>query len=592
MNKDIKFNLRLRLLTILVISILISAFSVGFFLFQYFDGFLHQQVESNLQKYLAIAEYSLDKKKIIQRDDHYLKQFSDNFSRLFDCRITIIDTLGKVIADSDVPNDQLFKLENHSTRPEVLQSQFREYGSAVRQSVTLGESLLYMAENLKLNDQHIGYLRLAIPVEMFAELLSTSRNYFLIAGICVLLISSILVGIFSKKISSNFFEILSKANAIASGNLDTRIKIDSKDELAALSGNLNDMAVKLSDSLNKLHRDKTNLNTVLSSINDGIIAIDHQKKISFLNQQALTLLNLSKESLIGTELGIATNNAHLNSLLDIFFEKPVLVKDDVQVDSRILDIVISALNISGNDKSGAVIVLRDVSNFKMLEKIRREFVANVSHEFKTPIAAIRGYAETLLDWGLKDKKIRQKYTKNIVKQSQQLENLVSDLLALARIEKMQSLEFSVFDPLPIISDVVEEMKENAREKQLNIKTSFPDESFKIYGDPEMFRSIMINLIDNAIKYTAQKGSVDIESGIMHGQAFFNVKDTGIGIPEKDQPRIFERFYRVDKARSRDAGGTGLGLSIVKHLVELQKAEIFMESKVNAGSSFKVWFNLS
>jgi len=359
-----------------------------------------------------------------------------------------------------------------------------------------------------------------------------------------------------------------------------------------LGENLNNMAATLSDSFTKLQRDKTNLNTVLSSVNDGIIAIDHEQRISFFNQQALTLTNQPNNDIIGEELVVALNNPHLTSMIDNFFKNPALVKDDVQFDSRILDVVISSLNISGSEKPGAVIVLRDVTNYKMLEKIRREFVANVSHEFKTPIAAIRGYAETLIDWGLKDKKLRTKYTKSIIKQSQQLENLVSDLLALARIEKMQSLEFNAFDPLPIATEIIEEMKAIAGEKNITIKTLLPSENFQIIGDTDMFRSILINLIDNAIKYTPENGTVTIESKLENKQALFSIKDTGIGIPGKDQTRIFERFYRVDKARSRAVGGTGLGLSIVKHLVELQKAEIFVDSKEEQGSTFSVWFNIT
>lgn len=592
MSKSIKNDLRFRLLTILVVSILIGSVSVGYFLFQYFDGFLHERVDADLQKYLQIAEYSLDKQEIANKNQRYLKKFADNFSRLLECRITIIDTGGVVIADSDVPNDQLFNLENHGHRPEVVQARKAHYGRDVRSSVTVGQNLLYMAEMLTYKKKHLGYLRLAIPMEMFSEMLSTSLIYFLIAGICVLIISSILVGLFSKGITKNFYKIISRATAIAGGNFDTRIKIDTKDDLGKLGENLNNMAATLSDSFTKLQRDKTNLNTVLSSVNDGIIAIDHEQRISFFNQQALTLTNQPNNDIIGEELVVALNNPHLTSMIDNFFKNPALVKDDVQFDSRILDVVISSLNISGSEKPGAVIVLRDVTNYKMLEKIRREFVANVSHEFKTPIAAIRGYAETLIDWGLKDKKLRTKYTKSIIKQSQQLENLVSDLLALARIEKMQSLEFNAFDPLPIATEIIEEMKAIAGEKNITIKTLLPSENFQIIGDTDMFRSILINLIDNAIKYTPENGTVTIESKLENKQALFSIKDTGIGIPGKDQTRIFERFYRVDKARSRAVGGTGLGLSIVKHLVELQKAEIFVDSKEEQGSTFSVWFNIT
>lgn len=590
MEMNFKHNLRFRLLTIIIVSILISASCVGYFLFRYFDSFLHDRVDANLQKYLGIVEFSFNKEKLLEKDTDYMKHFADNFSRLLDCRITIIDTGGVVVTDSEVPMDQLYKLENHAHRPEIIASARQPFGRNIRRSMTLGQDLLYMAKRLEYKGHPVGYLRLAVHMEMFSEMLSTSRDYFLIAGFLVLLISSILVGIFSKRISSNLFEIISKANTIAKGDLQARIEIESKDELAKLSNNLNNMASKLSDSLTKLQQDKTRLNTVLSSVNDGIIAIDHHMRISFFNQQALDLLNIREKNITGMEINELVRHQHLQLLLNNFQEKPGLVKDDVQMDNRILDTVITTLKIEGKSNGGAVIVLRDISNYKMLEKIRREFVANVSHEFKTPIAAIRGYAETLLDWGLKDKKTRSKYTKNIVKQCIQLENLISDLLQLARIEKMQSLEFRAFDPIPVIDDIIAEISENALAKKIKLQKIFPANDSRIVGDPEMFRSIMINLIDNAIKYTPDEGFIDVMAEVKKRHVLFSVKDSGIGIPADEQNRIFERFYRVDKARSRSVGGTGLGLSIVKHLAELQKADVKLESHEGKGSIFTVWFN--
>lgn len=589
MKFPIKHNLRARLVIILFSSLIIGALTVGYFLFQHLHEFLHNRVQENLQKNLDVIEYALQKDKFLNQESSYLKKFADNYARILESRVTFIDHSGSVVADSDIPNDQLSHLGNHLTRPEIAACEFNAYGQDIRLSASVGQNLLYIAKKIALGAKRSGYIRLAFRIEKIETMLESSRNYFFTAGLLILLISSVLLWIFSKRITDNLFEIINKANKIAAGDLNTRIHINSKDELFRLSENLNNMAAKLSDSLKKLQRDKTNLNTVLSSVNDMIIAIDQKKHIRFYNQQASTLFIPTEEAIIGAKISRIILNKHLKSLINNFYQNPVLVKDDIEENNRILDTVITPLKIIGKKNEGAVIVLRDVTNYKMLEKIRREFVANVSHEFKTPIAAIRGYAETMLDWGLKDEKVSVKYAEKIVKQSQQLENLVSDLLELARIEKMQNIEFTPFNPVPVINEIITELRDRALEKKLQLNTDIKITDIEIFGDSEMFRSIIINLVDNAIKYTPEKGLITLEAESDNGQVVFIVSDTGIGIPSAEHTRIFERFYRVDKARSGSQGGTGLGLSIVKHLAELQKAEIKMDSRPGKGSSFKIWF---
>jgi two-component system phosphate regulon sensor histidine kinase PhoR len=547
-------------------------------------------VESNLQNHLALIEYALQKEKFTHKESLYLKQISDEFARILDSRITFINDSGIVMADSDVPVDQLSVLENHINRPEVKMALTKGFGTDIRMSSSVGHNLIYKAKQIKINNKSVGFARIAFKTEQFEQMLAATRTYFIIAGFLVLIISSLLVGIFSQKITNNLFEIIDKAKKIARGDLSARIQIDSNDELARLGENLNDMAEKLADSLKKLKRDKTNLNTVLSSVNDGIIALDHKKKISFLNQQALMIFNLNGNDLTGQKISGIISDKFLLSLVNTFFKNRFLIKEDFELNDRMFDVVITPLKIIGKKDHGAVMVIRDITNFKLLEKIRREFVANVSHEFKTPIAAIRGYAETLLDWALKDEKVNTRYTEKIIKQSQQLENLVADLLELARIEKMQNIEFVRFNPIPLIENILAEFNEVGSTKKLTISFELKAATeVKIFGDPEMFRSIIINLVDNAIKYTAENGRINLELLEKNKQVIFSVSDTGIGIPEKEQKRIFERFYRVDKARSRAQGGTGLGLSIVKHLAELQGAEITLDSIPGKGSHFKVWF---
>jgi len=587
----ISFNhrLRSRFLAILMISLFISTSIIGYFLYQHFHTFLYNRFSSDLQKYIELTEHSLDFEKIKNPEREYLKNIVDEVAQLYGCRVTIIDSEGLVISDSEVPNDQLSVLENHLQRSEVQQAINENFGSDIRKSLTVGQNLLYMAKKLTHNSENIGYLRMSLKTDDVDKLLDITRNYFLIAGILVLFISSLLVIIFSTKINHNLYEIINKARRIAKGDLKTRIEINSKDELRFLGENLNEMAEKLSHSLSRLELDKNNLNTVLSSIQDGIIAINPNKEVIFFNNQALLLLDCVDSEIIGNAFYDVIRNQHLNSLLTNFFVKPIFLRDDVEFEKRTLNVIITSFDIE--DAQGAVIVLRDITHYNMLEKIRKEFVANVSHEFKTPLAAIRGYGESLLDWGLKDKSKREKYVKKIVKQSNQLENLVSDLLELARLEKIQNLEFTDFYPVPVIKEILNEISDAAETKKIEIKTSFKSEDIKLVGDSEMFRSIIINLIDNAIKYTPAGGEVKVEVDVVKNNAVFSVIDTGIGIPLKNQARIFERFYRVDKGRSRSIGGTGLGLSIVKHLAELQNAEVKLSSEENKGSSFSIWFDL-
>ncbi|KAA3618321.1 MAG: HAMP domain-containing histidine kinase [Calditrichaeota bacterium] len=590
MKIPFKNKLSSRLLAILIISILFSSSIVGYFLYQHFYSFLYGRFNSDLQNYIKLAEQSIDLNKVLQNDQVYLKKSANKWAKLFKCRVTIIDASGVVVADSEVPTNQLSNLDNHLLRVEIQQSLEIEFGSNIRESSTLGQNLLYMAKALSTKNVQIGFLRLAINTDDVDSLLSITRNYFFIAGLLVLLISSFIVIIFSSNINRKLYKIIGKADKISHGDFDTRTEFSQRDELSVLGQTLNDMAAKLSDNLSKLERDKNNLNTVLSSVQDGIVAINPNKEVIFFNKQAVSLLDCSESDIMGKSFFQVIRNQHLNSLLTNFFTKPIFLKDDVFFENRTLDIIITSLKIE--DGLGAVIVLRDITHYKMLEKIRKEFVANVSHEFKTPLAVIRGYGETLLDWGLEDKKVSKKYVKKIVKQSNQLENLVSDLLELARIEKLQKLEFSEFKPIPIIKEILNEIMEIADSKNIDLKTSFKKQDFEIIGDGEMFRSIIINLVDNAIKYTQNGGVIKIESHLQKKKAVFTITDSGIGIPLKDQSRIFERFYRVDRGRSRAIGGTGLGLSIVKHLAELQKAEVKLSSEPDKGSSFSIWFDLA
>lgn len=593
MPQLIKQNLRFKLFIILLTSLFFGLVTVGSVLYYQFRSFLYQRVEYALEQSIALAEQSLDRQKILQNDTAYLKGFADRIGQILHCRLTIIDISGKVLADSEVPVDQLPSVENHLQRPEIQQSLKETFGFHIRRSSTIGQNLLYTSKLIKYENRSIGFLRLARYAEETNRMLSTARMYFVGGGLLVLIISALLVTLLARKINRNLNAVIENARKIANGDLEAKIQINSKDELSELGSSLNEMAQKISIYLQESSREKQDLNTVLSSINEGIIAIESNKKIIFFNNKALKLLNNDAQSVLGEYYYQVIRNQHLNFLLNNFFEKPFLISDEIQIDNkRTLEIVITPFHIEAHRRRGVVIVLRDISHYKKLEKIRRDFVANVSHEFKTPLAAIRGYAETLLDWALEDPNVNRKYVKKIVKQSDQLENLVSDLLQLARIERLQNIELKAFDPTPVIQDVLNEYSEMAQNSRIRLHSQLQGNDTQILGDPEMFRSIMANLVDNAIKYTPEEGEVWVSCQINAKYGTFSVKDNGIGIPLQEQERVFERFYRVDKGRSRAIGGTGLGLSIVKHLAELQQAEVWLQSEPERGSCFSVKFKIA
>jgi len=593
MNFFLKQNLRSKLLITLGVSLFTGLITVGSLLYSQFRSFLLQQEKEILAQYAHLAEQSLPVEHLLAPESQYLKEFADRTGRILNCRVTLIDAAGRVLADSEVPVNQLGMVENHLNRPEVQQSLREGLGFNVRRSATVGQNLLYFSKLIRVNERNAGFLRLALLAEKTQRMLRLSQYYFFGGGALVLMISAALVLLLSRKMNRHLQEVTGQARRIAAGDLQAQIRVNSGDELQELSENLNEMAAKIAEYLEKSARERQELNTVISSINEGIVAIGPGKKIMFFNDRALQLLNDTSKDVRDKYYYQVIRSQHLNFLLNRFFEKPFFASDEIQVEKdRTLEIVLTPFGVENQSRKGVVVLLRDISQYKKLEKIRRDFVANVSHEFKTPLAAIRGYGETLLDWALEDPNVNRKYAKKIIDQSLRLENLVSDLLELARIERLQNIQLTPFNPNPIIQDVLGQYAEIAQRQRLKLVAELDAQERQILGDPEMFRSIIANLVDNAIKYTPEEGDIRVLSQINAKYCTFSVKDNGIGIPVKEQERIFERFYRVDKARTRDIGGTGLGLSIVKHLAEIQQAEVWVQSEPNKGSSFSVKFRLA
>ncbi|RMH90812.1 MAG: PAS domain-containing protein, partial [Calditrichaeota bacterium] len=541
-------------------------------------------------RHLRLAEAMLDSGRLSPPDMAYLRRFAQRVSRATGCRVTLIDSTGRVLVDSDIAPSQIGRLDNHLHRPEVQAALKHPEGTAVRYSVSLGRSFVYACR--KLGEPAWGFLRLALPEEIVGKHIGAFRLRLLGVGVIIGVVAALAWMIHLSRMYQDIQQLRIGVQPISPRSQKVTLPHPSDPELAAFSHRLERQFSRLLRELQSLDREKNELRTILASIKDGIIAIDAHRRIMLCNEVARQMLDDLPRNPAQRYFYQVIRNPHLHSLINRFFEQPFLMNDRIETDQgTVLEVDIVPFREGDASGPGAVVVLRDVTQMHQLEKIRRDFVANVSHEFKTPLTAVRGYAETLLDWALERSQMRRKYVEKILQHAIQLENLVNDLLQLARIERMSRPELQPFDPLPILREVAETYREAARRKGLSFSLSTGEAPPTILGEPEMFRSILANLIDNAIKYTPSGGSVAISWAVEENSCTFMVRDTGIGIPQSEQERIFERFYRVDKARSRSIGGTGLGLSIVKHLAELQQAEVWVNSEENQGSCFGVVFQV-
>jgi two-component system phosphate regulon sensor histidine kinase PhoR len=507
-------------------------------------------------------------------------------------RITIIRADGKVLGDSDENADHM---DNHLARPEIEQARAEGQGFKTRYSDTLQENMLYAAIPLVNGKEMTGYLRMAMSLQQVDE---TVRNlwYFLIIGLAVLfLIAGYVSYRIARSITRPIEKITRVANQISNMNYKARVSSKSKDEIGQLGTAINTMADSLELQMNRILENESRMTGVLENMVSGVLMIDRDERIVLLNPSAEEILGFSSKELLGKKYNEAKQQFEFTKLIEECIEAREHIRDEMifyYPAERILEINLSPISHVGEEWSGVLIVLHDITAMRRLERMRSEFVANVSHELKTPIAAVKGFAETLLAGALDDKETAKSFLKIIFDESERLNRLIGDILELSKIEsKRIPLHFSPVHMSEFIEKSLSMMSTEAEKKNIELSVQV-EEDIYLEADEDRLRQIFINLLSNGISYTQEGGKVKVlvEPMEMNKEGDYErlrivVSDTGIGIPKKDVPRIFERFYRVDKARSRISGGTGLGLSIVKHLVELHKGTIRVESEVGMGTKF-------
>lgn len=502
-------------------------------------------------------------------------------------RVTFISPQGEVLGDSEVKPDTLKELENHLHRPEVQQALHSGEGSSVRYSSTLQTPMLYVALPLQPGGAG-GFLRLALPLSALQRTMATFHAIPAASFAVALLVSLLLSYLLSHVMSRSLRTMARIAALIGRGEFGRRIPVESRDEVGELAMVMNDMSLRIEGQLTTLIAGKNRLDAILRGMGEGLMVTDAAGVITLVNPAFCALFAL-REEVEGKPL---IDIARHPSLHDAF--KAVIRTGNERIEETTLPIhgETTVLThwvplLEGREIQGVVAVFHDISDLKRLETVRRDFVANVSHELRTPVTVIKGYAETLLA-GLPttDPARATQFLTRIHNHAERLATLIGDLLTLSALESGNlALQPALLTLNSAVDSVCTLLEEKADAKGITIDRSAIADAPPVLADRSKLEQVLFNLLDNAIKYTPEHGSIVVSATTADGMVRVAVADTGIGIPARDLPRIFERFYRVDPARSREIGGTGLGLAIVKHIVQLHGGTVTVESTPGQGSTF-------
>ncbi len=519
-----------------------------------------------------------------------------SLSRASHVRLTVMRADGRVIAGSE---DDPARIDDHLDRPEIQEALRTGLGTAVRAGATPGRRTLHVAVPVVQAGQTVGIARAAISLSDLESELG-ELSWVLLSGALLAALFGLGAGLFfARRLSTSLDRMAHVAESIARGDYHAARPYGRSQELGRLAAALDVMAGNLRERMAAVESDRNKVLAILGSMVEGVIAVDKDERVVHMNEIAGHLLRLTPAAAVGRRIWEVTRVVEVCEILDAARRGGGEIQGEVRLSAerpgaggRTLELRASPLRGASDETAGAVVVLHDVTDLRRLEAVRRDFVANVSHELKTPLTAIRGLVETLIDDPAMRALTRERFFEKIRDQSGRLSALVSDLLTLARIESQEAPpERRPLDLRGPLRDCAARFGPSCEKKGIALSLDLPDAPASVRADDESVRQILDNLTDNAVKYTPAGGriwlAVRADGQARSSEVVLEVRDTGIGIEPRDQERVFERFYRVDKARSRELGGTGLGLSIVKHLALSLEGRVSVQSTPGHGSTFRI-----
>lgn len=580
MIKKISWKLFLTYIIIIIIFAISIELLATFYLRNYYIDYLASDLESTAH---LIKDFLY--KDITENNSLQIKTKTNTLAKEIKTRITIIDISGRVLSDSE---ESPTLMDNHSDRPEIKEAMLGKTGRSIRYSFTLETNMLYLAIPIVEDNQIIGVIRLALSlVEVNKNIAYLTRIIFS-TTIISLLIASLISLIISLNITRPIKEMTEISKRISKGDFSKKLGIRSQDEIGQLSLALNQMSEDLENKIKIISEDKNKMEIILSSVIEGIAAIDKKGKLILCNDAFEKIINCPRDKAFGRFHWEIIRNNQLNEILKETIQKGQTSTQEITILFPQEKIFYASATPLGEKENiwGAVVVLNDITQIKRLEKMREEFVANVSHELRTPLTSIQGFIETLKEGAINDPEKTQHFLEIIEKQSNRLNNLVENILKLSKIESQETVvNLQSTNLKELLDKVIAEFKEKIIAKKFKMNTNIPPQFPLLKVDPEQIALALRNLLDNAIKYTPEKGEISITFLEREKDISIEIADSGIGISPEHLSRIFERFYRVNKDRSRDLGGTGLGLAIVKHVVQVHKGTIGVDSTPGKGSKF-------
>jgi len=514
-----------------------------------------------------------------------MEDWAKSASQRAQARVTIIDPQGVVLADSDSDPKGM---ENHANRPEIQAAYQKRTGTAIRRSRTLGRDLCYVAIPLQYQGRSGYVFRLALPLENLDAAIAEVRWRILAASLVAIFAALAIAYFFSRSFTRRIARLRAFAEGLVKANFAEGPLPDADDELGALTRSLNLTASQSRGLVERLNLESSRREAILTGMMEGVLAVDQDLRITFYNAAFARAAGARAEIPERSPLVDVVRDPVLREILWRVVATGETLKQRLQLpaEGRAFEVQAAPLGMPGG--RGALAILHDITDLERLERVRKDFVANVSHELRTPLTAIRGYTETLLEGALEDRENNRKFLEIIKTHAVRLNNIASDLLALSELESGKATpEQAQVSVRAALDAALRTVEGEARDRRVKLIRGQVEE-VAVLGERVHLEQALVNLLDNAVKFNRPEGEVRVEvTRTKDDEVSVTIADNGIGIPSADLPRLFERFYRVDKARSREVGGTGLGLSIVKHIVERMHGRVTVESQLGKGSVFTV-----
>ncbi len=566
----------------------------AFYIYQTLEKDIYKEANAHAFTQLDFIHWLLKEKPDFVKNQaparfERLDQWCKKVGKQLNYRITVVAAGGRVIADSDVAYDKIKSMDNHAGREEIISA--RKYGkaSSIRYSITLERKLIYAAKNINLANAPSGVLRVAIPLSTVESRLGYFSRQFWGILLVIFIISTLLSLFLARRLEKPILDIIEAATTIGEGNYEKQLDIETGVEFSQLSAGINEMSTKIQQTVQQIIEQKQELEAVLEGMVEGVMLLDKHGKIKATNE-ALTWIAKCVPSCVGRRPMEVFLNPEIAEACNQILKGKDAIKQKVEIDNK----TIYEVNLVKIPEGGAVVVFHDISELVRLEKVRQDFVANVSHELRTPLTSIKGYAETLQDKKFRASDQSETFVKTIVKNADQMSNIVNDLLELTKLQQQQRemTRLSAIDAAACFSSAWETCIPMSNEKKISIDNRLP-EALPVMGDKNSLIQVFCNLLDNAIAHSPPDTAISVSAETTTEAVTFKIIDEGSGIPQQHQGRIFERFYRVDKERSRASGGTGLGLSICKNAVTGMGGKLWVKSPPDGqskGSAF--YFSLN